>query len=73
VIRAFGSMVRRSVSQKVEALIGKLIEFRLVDTGGHFFGPQKVVKVEGAEPIDLCRQKPLLSPVTSGLMTLEFA
>lgn len=35
------------------------IEFRLVDTGGHFFGPGKRVKVTGFEPIDVCRrQKP---------------
>ena len=27
------------------------IEFRLVDTGGHFFGPGKRVKVTGFEPI----------------------
>ena len=44
---------------------GKQIEFRLVDTGGHFFTHhskktgaliEKVVRVSGHEPIDVCRR-----------------
>ncbi len=31
------------------------IDFRLVDTGGHFYGKDKVVQVSGYEPIDVCR------------------
>jgi hypothetical protein len=68
--RKYGTKVR---IREVEALVGRAnIEFRLVDTGGHFYGRGKVVKVKGAEPIDLCRSKPLQHPRTEGLMTLEF-
>jgi hypothetical protein len=68
--QVYGTKVR---IPEVEQLMGRdLIEFRLVDTGGHFRGKGKVVKVQGAEPIDLCRSKPLRLPRTEGLMTLEF-
>jgi len=66
----YGTKVR---IPEVEKLMGRdLIEFRLVDTGGHFRGEGKVVKATGAEPIDLCRTKPLRFASTEGLMTLEF-
>jgi hypothetical protein len=58
---------------------GKNIEFRLVDTGGHFFTHEdkktgklikKVVKVSGHEPIDVCRRnKPTKEESFSGLLT----
>lgn len=66
----YGTVVR---IPEVERMVGRdYIEFRLVDTGGHFFGKGKVVKTKGAEPIDLCRSKPLRYPRTEGLMNLEF-
>lgn len=33
-----------------------MIPFRLVDTGGHFHGEKKKVRVAGYEPIDVCRR-----------------
>lgn len=66
----YGTKVR---IPEIEGLMGwGYIEFRLVDTVGHFFGKGKVTKVRGAEPIDICRSKPLIFPRTEGLMTLEF-
>jgi hypothetical protein len=66
----YGTRVR---IPQIEGLMGwDYIEFRLVDTGGHFFGKGKVIKVNGAEPIDVCRSKPLIFARTEGLMTLEF-
>ena len=68
--KEYGTKVRIS---EVEKLMGKNpIEFRLVDTGGNFRGKGKVVRVQGAEPIDLCRSKPIRFARTEGLMTLEF-
>jgi hypothetical protein len=66
----YGTKVR---IPEVDQLVGKSVEFRLVDTGGHFLGRGKVVKSADAEPIDLCRSKPLFNHLrTEGLMTLEF-
>src|SRR5437879_1622764 len=68
--RVYGTKVR---IPEVDALVGRPVEFRLVDTGGHFFGKGKVIKAPDAEPIDLCRSKPLYQNLrTEGLMTLEF-
>lgn len=68
--RVYGTKVR---IPEVEKLMGgRSIEFRLVDTGDHFRGADKVVKLKGAEPIDLCRTKPLHFHATEGQMTLEF-
>ena len=48
----------------------RMIYFRLVDTGGHFFGDSKVVKVAGYEPIDVCRrEKPPRERSFSGMLT----
>ena len=58
---------------EIQGLMGwDYIEFRLVDTGGSFHGKKKLVRVAGVEPIDICRQKPLIFPSTEGLMTLKF-
>lgn len=47
-----------------------MIDFRLVDTGGHFFGDKKVIKVAGYEPIDVCRRvKPTGTKSFSGTLT----
>lgn len=48
----------------------RMINFRLVDTGGHFYGKSKVVKVAGYEPIDVCRRaKPPQERSFSGMLT----
>jgi hypothetical protein len=45
------------------------IEFRLVDTGGHFTGKHKKVRVAGYEPIDVCRrEKPEAGDAFSGTL-----
>ena len=47
-----------------------MIEFRLVDTGGHFHGSKKQVRVAGYEPIDVCRRsKPSAETSLSGALT----
>src|SRR5688572_16001989 len=47
------------------------IEFCLVDTGGHFLGKNKVVKVAGHEPINICRRdKPEKGDSFSGMLTI---
>jgi hypothetical protein len=67
--RTYGTRVR---IPQIDGLMGwDYIDFRLVDTGDDFHGAKKLVKA-GAEPIDVCRQKPLIFPATEGLMTLEF-
>ncbi len=46
------------------------IPFRLVDTGGNFFGGNKQVKVAGYEPIDVCRRnRPAPDKSFSGMLT----
>jgi hypothetical protein len=68
--RVYGT---RIVIPEIQGLMGwDYIEFRLVDTGGNFHGKKKLVRVAGVEPIDICRQKPLIFPRTEGLMTLKF-
>jgi hypothetical protein len=48
----------------------RMILFRLVDTGGHFFGEKKKVRVAGYEPIDVCRRRrPAGSQSFSGKLT----
>jgi hypothetical protein len=48
----------------------RMISFRLVDTGGNFYGDNKQVKVVGYEPIDVCRRaKPSLKQSFSGMLT----
>jgi len=47
----------------------KPIIFRLVDTGGNFFGANKKVRVTGREPIDVCRRaKPSKEHSFSGML-----
>ena len=50
--------ISESIADYVEGLTDppKMILFRLVDTGGHFFGANKKVRVAGYEPIDVCRR-----------------
>lgn len=49
------------------------IEFRLVDTGGHFYGNGKEIRVAGYEPIDVCRSsRPSKEDSFSGLLTELF-
>jgi hypothetical protein len=68
--RVYGTKVRIA---EVDAMVGKPVVFKLVDTGGHFYGAGKVVKESDAEPIDLCRSKPLYNNLrTEGIMNLEF-
>jgi hypothetical protein len=68
--RTYGTQVRIPA---IEGMIGwNYIDFRLVDTGGRFYGKGKVIKARGAEPIDICRSKPLIFGRTEGLMRLDF-
>ncbi len=47
-----------------------MIEFRLVDTGGRFYGDKKEVLEAGHEPIDVCRRvKPSEKKSFSGMLT----
>lgn len=47
-----------------------MIDFRLVETGGHFLGDTKKVAVASHEPIDVCwRVKPNPQHSFSGLLT----
>jgi hypothetical protein len=47
-----------------------MIPFRLVDTGGHFYGEKKKVRVAGYEPIDVCRRnRPTSDKSFSGKLT----
>lgn len=46
------------------------IDFRLVDTGGFFYGDGKQVRVAGYEPIDVCRRaRPPLEQSFSSMLT----
>jgi hypothetical protein len=47
-----------------------MIDFRLVDTGGRFFGDKKEIIVAGHEPVDVCRRvKPSEKKSFSGMLT----
>lgn len=46
--------IRKYVDNVPDSLT--IIPFRLVDTGGNFFGDKKQVRVAGYEPIDVCRR-----------------
>jgi len=46
------------------------IDFRLVDTGGDFYGKGKKIAVSGHEPLDICRRaKPATDKSFSGMLT----
>lgn len=40
--------------QRIEIAEWLGVVFRIVDTGGHFYGAGKVYRVAGAEPFDIC-------------------
>ena len=40
----------------LEAYLG--VVFRLLDTGSHFYGPSKVIRIPGAEPFDIAMSYP---------------
>lgn len=68
--RKYGTKVRIPA---IEGLMGwPYIDFRLVDTGGRFYGKGKILRARGTEPIDICRSKPLIFARTEGQMELEF-
>lgn len=45
------------------------LTFRIVDTGGHFFGAGKLIRVAGAEPFDIATRWPGGSQGLSGTLT----
>jgi hypothetical protein len=59
---------------EIDLAVGKAVAFRLVDTGQHFYGKGKVIRVKGREPIDVCRQSANARGIKiEGPATLEFA
>ena len=62
---AYGTVVQ---IPELEKLYGQTIEFRIVDTGGHFDG-------KGYTAIDICTAslKDSLEPTLNGMLTLIFA
>ena len=41
--------------------------FRLFDTGSHFYGEHKVIRIPGAEPFDIATSYPAPEPSVSGI------
>jgi hypothetical protein len=48
----------RVIIPAVDKAVGRHVAFELVDTGSFFYGRNKLIRIPGHEPIDICRTAP---------------